>query len=130
MPEISTAGIFRRKDLFLVAKRLSGGSMGGRWEFPGGKAEPGESPEQALEREILEEFGAEISVGAFISSARFFHDGKEYSVMAFEAALKTPIRELREHEKVLWLPLKDIGQLNLADSDREIYEGLKSEKFS
>jgi 8-oxo-dGTP diphosphatase len=125
MPEITTAGIFRRKNLFLIAKRLCGGSMSGRWEFPGGKTEPEETPEQALEREILEEFGAKITVGKFITSAGFSNNGKEYSVLAFEAVLKTPIRELREHEQVLWLPLEEIGKLNLADSDRQIYKELE-----
>jgi 8-oxo-dGTP diphosphatase len=125
MPEITTAGIFRRDDLFLLAKRLPGGSMGGRWEFPGGKAEAGESPEQALKREILEEFGAEILVGKFIASVCFFNGRREYRLMAFEAVLKTPIRELREHEEIRWLPFKEIASFNLADSDRRIYEKLE-----
>jgi 8-oxo-dGTP diphosphatase len=121
---ITTAGIFRKGSLVLLAKRLPGGSMGGRWEFPGGKAEAGESPEETLKREIREEFGAEILVGAFLASTQFFHNTKEYTMMAFEAVLQTPIRELRAHEEIRWLAFEDIGCLDLADSDRRIYESL------
>ena len=63
MPEITTAGIIRHDSLFLVAKRKEGGSMSGRWAFPGGKADADETPRDALRREIREEFGAAARVG-------------------------------------------------------------------
>jgi 8-oxo-dGTP diphosphatase len=126
MAEISTAGIFRKDNCFLVAKRLPGGSMGGRWEFPGGKAEAGESPEDALAREMREEFGAEVSVGAHILTTRFSNAGKDYCLMVFDAAFKTPPGNLNAHEEIRWLPLEKIGELDLADSDRKIYEKLRT----
>jgi 8-oxo-dGTP diphosphatase len=122
---ITTAGIFRRDKLFLLAKRLPGGNMGGRWEFPGGKAEAGESPGEALRREIREEFGAEISVGAALGSVSFSNNGVDFSLIVFDARLETPIGELRVHEEIRWLTLDEAGALNLTDSDRMVYEKLK-----
>ena len=56
------AGIIYKGDKFLIAQRNLKKSQGGLWEFPGGKIEPGESKEEALKREIFEEFHAEIEV--------------------------------------------------------------------
>lgn len=111
-----------------MARRRQGGSIGGRWEFPGGKTEEGESPQAALAREIQEEFGAEISAGALLASADFSNNGADYRVMAFEAVLKTPLRVL-EHEEVRWLPFEEIAALELAGSDRLLYETLRKEGF-
>jgi len=125
MARITTAGIFREDNLFLVAKRRPGGSMGGCWEFPGGKTIEGESAKEALAREIREELGAEIAVGDLLVSEAFSNNGTEFSVLAFEAVFRTPPAALTEHDQIRWLPFRDIAALELADSDRKIYEKLK-----
>ena len=112
-----------------IAGRRQGGSIGGRWEFPGGKTEEGETPQAALAREIREEFGAGISVGALLASADFSNNGMDYRVMAFEAVLTTPLRVLAEHEEIRWLSFGEIAALDLADSDRLLYETLRKEGF-
>ena len=122
---ITTAGIFRKDNFFLLAKRRPGGSMGGRWEFPGGKADEGETPEEALEREIREELGAEINVGKHLFSSGFHNKGEEFSVLVFDAVFRTPPAVLTEHEEIRWLPFEDIEAFDMADSDREIYKKLK-----
>jgi len=128
MADFSTAAVIRRGGRYLVAKRLPGGSMGGRWEFPGGKAEAGESPEQALEREFLEEFAVPITVGEHLVSTTFRNNGKNYRLLAFSAELGEGRIELKEHEEIRWLLLEEIEALDLADSDREIYRQLRELK--
>jgi 8-oxo-dGTP diphosphatase len=125
MPEITTAAIIRKGRFFLLAKRLPGGSMGGRWEFPGGKAERGESPEGALRREIFEEFGVPVHVGRHLVSTSFLNQGTEYLLLAFEARLEKEDLTLHEHDQALWLDPETIEGLDLADSDRKIFELIK-----
>ena len=57
------AGVLRREGRVLLSRRIRGADVG-RWEFPGGKLERGETPEQALRRELREELGIEVQVGA------------------------------------------------------------------
>ena len=128
MPDYSTAAIVRKGDKYLLAKRLPGGSMGGRWEFPGGKAEEGESPEAALEREFREEFEIPLKVGKHLVSTTFRNREKEFTLLAFAGVVEAEISVLAEHEEVRWLPLTEIAELDLADSDRKIYELLRDLK--
>ena len=64
------AAVIERGGRILVSQRGLGGGQPGRWEFPGGKREPGERDDEALEREILEELGVGIDVGALVWTAR------------------------------------------------------------
>ena len=64
------AGIIQREDgKILLARRKPGSHLAGYWEFPGGKIEEGESPEECLERELLEELGIVTKTGAFVAES-------------------------------------------------------------
>ena len=75
MTTLVAAAIVRRADEILITRRSQETDFGGFWEFPGGKLEEGESPEEALKRECLEEIGAEVKVGSIFeaSFARYTH---------------------------------------------------------
>jgi mutator protein MutT len=64
-------GLIERDGSYLIRQRLAGQAMAGYWEFPGGKCEAGESPEQATARECFEEIGVEVTVGSLVR--RFIH---------------------------------------------------------
>ena len=117
---LTTAGIAYSEGRILVAKRSAGGALSKKWEFPGGKLEPGESPEDALRREFLEELGTRVSVGEKIGETSFVHDGTSYRLEAYWVRmLRSPtIRE--GHTEIAWYPLEEIGELDLADSDRKL----------
>lgn len=115
----SVAGIVRRDDgLFLVAKRKQGGDMGGRWEFPGGKVEEGESDEKALAREFLEELGVEATIGKKLAHAFFSHRGKVIPLSAYRVSLSSHDFSLSEHDETDWVEFSRIKSLDFADSDR------------
>ena len=57
------AGVIRRKELLLITQRMADDTLGGYWEFPGGKVDPGEELKAALHRELLEEIGVETEIG-------------------------------------------------------------------
>lgn len=73
--EIVVVGaVIERQGLILCARRADRGPLGGMWEFPGGKIEPGETPRVALEREILEELRCHIEVGDEVTTTRHGYD--------------------------------------------------------
>jgi len=125
----SVACIDYRDGRFLVAKRLNTGAMGGRWEFPGGKIEEGESYEEAIKREIHEEFGCGVRVFEELGEGRFVHDGKACSVNAFRVSFdsdgRNPPFELTEHSEYKWVLPSDITKLNFVDSDLGLYPQIK-----
>jgi 8-oxo-dGTP diphosphatase len=109
----------------LIAHRNPVGQMGGRWEFPGGKVEPGETDEQAAAREFCEEFGVTIQVGERIASATFKHNGEESNLNAYIITVPHDgMKEkyvLTEHQGYRWAELAEIPQLAFVDSDMLIY---------
>ena len=100
--------------------------MGERWEFPGGKVENGESPEVALQREYQEEFGVDVTVGAFIGSAVFTHNGEDSDLLAYEVSFNGEEKfTLSEHTETGWSDIDEIPSLNFVDSDMLLYKTVK-----
>lgn len=116
----SVAGVAVRDGKAFVARRLQGGSMGGRWEFPGGKVEEGESERDAVAREFDEEFGLPVSVGALLGESTFQNSGKRYELYAFRVGFRGEPSFLREHAETAWLGGGELRDLDLSDSDRSL----------
>ncbi len=116
----SVAGISLRGASVFVARRKPGGSMGGKWEFPGGKLEAGESDRDAAIREFREEFNLEIAVGPAIGESSFCNCGKQYELVAMLVGFEGEPRSLHEHDQFRWVAGEALGKLDLADSDRSL----------
>ena len=117
----SVAGVLLRDEEIMLARRKTGGDMGGRWELPGGKCEAGESPAAALIREFQEEFGMGISVGSVYATTMFRHAGKDHMVTAFGITAESPIAYLAEHDEIRWFPLRSLPpQAEIVDSDADL----------
>ncbi|MBI5442276.1 MAG: (deoxy)nucleoside triphosphate pyrophosphohydrolase [Deltaproteobacteria bacterium] len=87
-PLLVVAAVLRREDgRILLARRYPKGPHGGLWEFPGGKVEPGETPGEALAREIREELGVEISVGRELTRVDHSYPHVRILLIALEAVL-------------------------------------------
>jgi 8-oxo-dGTP diphosphatase len=122
----SVAGIAREEGRYFIARRVSGGVMGGKWEFPGGKAEEGESDGEALVREYAEEFAVPIRVGELLGTVSFVHQGRRRILNAYGINfLKTDFR-LSEHSEWRWAALEEMETLDFVDSDRKLFEALKA----
>jgi 8-oxo-dGTP diphosphatase len=121
---VSTAGLLQKDDRFLLALRKPGGAIGKLWEFPGGKAEPGETPPEALVREWKEELETGITVGELVCSGRFKHFEKEYTLLAYRVTTTDVPTPGPEHQSIGWFVLEEMENLAMPDSDRIIVEAL------
>jgi mutator protein MutT len=123
----SVAGIANHNGLFFIARRKRDNSeMSQRWEFPGGKVERGETDEQALEREFLEEFGVQIQILRFLGESAFLHRDRSRGLAAWEILFEpTKIVAFHEHSEAAWIPFEHLWNLELADSDRGLLPLIK-----
>lgn len=113
----SVAGIAAEGGRVFIARRVEGGDLGGKWEFPGGKVEEGESDREALIREFREEFGVDIQTGPMLGSAVFTHHGKDRLLRAYRVFFSSPDITLLEHTEYRWADLDEIRRLDFAGSD-------------
>lgn len=90
------------------------------WEFPGGKIEAGESPEEALKREILEELDTIIEVGALIKTIEYDYPNFHLSMLCYQARIISGSLILKEHENAKWLEKAELNSVNWLPADLEI----------
>ena len=115
---ITTAGVLCIAGKYFVAKRKTGGAVGGLWEFPGGKHRWGETPEQSLEREFLEEFGLNVTVGDCFHTHDFVNREVLYHLQAFWVSVVQPMHfALHEHTEAKWVSLDELLVLDFVPSD-------------
>lgn len=121
----SVACIVFDGERILVARRNPSGQMGGRWEFPGGKVEDGESDEDAIVREFEEEFGVRVTVGERIAGTFFVHDDAQIALHAYSVSVPhdgmARRYALTEHSEYKWVLPAEIPLLDFVDSDMLIY---------
>jgi 8-oxo-dGTP diphosphatase len=115
--DVVGAVIFNEKSEVLCALRSLVMSLPGLWEFPGGKIEPGETPQECLIREIQEELNCTIEVGNLVADAVHEYPTVIVRLITYMAKVTagTPIPS--EHEKLIWLPLSQLNTLEWAPAD-------------
>ena len=119
-----TAGILEENGRVLIARRGPGRHMAGKWEFPGGKIEPGETPEQSLARELQEELDVRARVGTFLCRTFFEGDGVSLELLVFRVEGFDGLPVLREHQEIRWVLPCELFSYDLADSDRRVAQAL------
>jgi len=119
-----TAAIIERGGKFLLAKRSVTGSLPNKWEFPGGKVEVGETPEECLTRELYEEFDIIVTVGAFFAESVYTYGQKTIRLLAFKVRYDEEIKTLNVHDDLRWVSAKALLDYDLAPADVSIARSL------
>lgn len=112
------AAVIRKEGKILLAERRSDSSIPG-WEFPGGKVESGESPEQALSREISEELGVQCRIIRPLETVSL-PDKPNSKLIAFEVELLDDQFQLFSHRQIFWVEPEELMEYNLLPADREL----------
>ena len=118
------AAVIRKGDKILATQRGYGEFKDG-WEFPGGKIEPGERPEEALKREIKEELKAAISVGEDLGVVECDYPNFHLNMRCFMCSLVSEDVTLLEHEAMKWLTAETIDTVNWLPADKPMTEKIK-----
>ena len=122
------AGIIAKGDQILLARRAAHKLLPGKWEFPGGKIEGEESPEAALEREILEEFGVIIKAGEYFTTSRHDYGDFQIELLAYFAAYDHGEFALTDHDRIAWVQKEELQNYDLAAADLPIVEVLMGQR--
>jgi 8-oxo-dGTP diphosphatase len=121
-----TAAVILKDYRVLVARRSPHKHMGGYWEFPGGKIEDGETPQQALARELLEELGITIRVGEYFITNEHDYGDKKISLIAYFCSWFAGSLRLADHDAVQWCSATELLELDLAPADIPIATALSA----
>jgi 8-oxo-dGTP diphosphatase len=121
----SVAGIAIEDGKVFIARRKSGGDLGGKWEFPGGKVRPGESGEDALKREYAEELSIPVKIDGRVGDAEFIHKEIHFTLSAYRVDLLSKNFSFLEHTEYRWVKPEELEALDFADSDRKLFPAVR-----
>ena len=118
------AAVMQRDGAYFATQR-GYGEFEDMWEFPGGKIEPGESPEDALKREIQEELGIDITIDEFLCTTNYNYPSFHLTMHCYLCRVEAGEIELREHKSARWLRSEELGSVEWLPADKDVIDKLK-----
>ena len=119
-PTDVVAAIIKKDNLYLVVKRNRDKYMGLKWEFPGGKVDPGETLQEALVREIYEELNIDINIHEKLAEKRYKDNEINIILHYFLCTIKNGVINLNEHEAMEWADKENFNQYDFVKGDGNI----------
>ena len=120
------AAIIHDADGRIFATQRGYGDMKDGWEFPGGKVESGESPEDALKREILEELDTKIVVERLLTTVEYDYPKFHLTMHCYICSIESGSLTLKEHEAARWLTMEQINSVDWLPADRIVVDEIKA----
>ena len=127
MKTIRVAAAIIKKDNAIFATQRGYGDFKDYWEFPGGKIEPGESPEEALHREIMEELKVTVGIDAHLTRVEYDYPDFHLSMDCFLCHLESGKLTLTEHEAARWLKAEELDEVDWLPADEAVVEMIRTE---
>ncbi|MBD2627525.1 8-oxo-dGTP diphosphatase MutT [Trichormus variabilis] len=125
---IGVAVIWNNQEQILIDRRRPGGTMGGLWEFPGGKIEPGETIEECIQREIYEELGIEITVGEHLITIDHTYKHLQVTLTVHHCYHLTGVPQAIECDEIRWVKWDELDQFTFPEANVEIITALRQDK--
>lgn len=133
MPNLSkkkvVAGIIKKNDTILIAQRAKKDSLYGKWEFPGGKMEQGETEQECLKRELYEEFGIDAKIGEYFYTVPFEHKNQSMEMLVFFVHFFSGEIILHEHNQIKWVKKEDLLLYDFPEPDKPVIQKLLDNKL-
>lgn len=120
-----TKAVNENGETIIFATQRGYGDLKGGWEFPGGKIEEGETPQDALKREIMEELETEITVGELIDTIEYDYPAFHLSMDCFWAEIVSGDLVLKEHEAAKWLTREELDTVSWLPADITLIEKIR-----
>lgn len=114
------AGVIEKNNLILLAQRGKRDHIYGKWEFPGGKVEDGETDQECLIRELYEEFGIHAEIGNHLCDSAFIYNNQSYIMRAYHVPAFTGNITLTEHLQIQWVSIDQLQTYDVPEPDKPI----------
>ena len=122
------AAVIKKEDAIFATQRGYGDFAGG-WELPGGKVEPGETPEQAIVREIQEELETTVAVDGFLTTVDYDYPTFHLTMHCYVCHVSEGRLHLLEHSAAKWLTLNAIDSVEWLPADVAVVEAIRAQKI-
>jgi 8-oxo-dGTP diphosphatase len=109
--------IICKGDRFLACRRKQGKVRGGKWEFPGGKIKTGESPEEAIGRELLEELSVHVAVEGVLGAVVHHYPDVSIELIAMKCKIEEGEIRLTDHDEFRWISLQELKSVDFSEAD-------------
>lgn len=124
---IGVAVLWNAQQQILIDRRRMQGTMGGLWEFPGGKLEPGETVEDCIKREIREELGIEVEVGKHLITIEHTYTHLRVTLTVHHCYHIAGVPQPLECDEIRWVTLDEIGQFTFPQANDQIIAALQQQ---
>jgi 8-oxo-dGTP diphosphatase len=119
------AGLIRdERGRYLITQRRQGSHLAGKWEFPGGKLEAGETPAAGLRRELTEELSATFTIGDLVETVRWEYPDRTVTLHFFDCRLERGEIVPTENQGMTWVPPGELSRYDFPPADRELIRRL------